>query len=497
MSTTSSPAVSPTGRPPAAAQERPAGRLPLAALTALAIGSMVGAGIFGLPANMAAVASPGALLIGWAITGVGMLMLAFTFQTLATARPEVDGGVYGYARAGFGDFIGFTAAWGYWVSAWVGNVAFFVIVFSTLGQFIPAFEGGTTPAAIAGASVLLWCYHALILRGVREAAVLNTFVTIAKIVPIVLFVVIAGLAFDMGVFTADFWGRATVIDGAPLGTTMEQVVGMMLVTVWVFIGIEGASIFSARAEKKSDVGRATVVAFVAVLALLVLVNLVSYGIMAQAEIAGLTGLSMAQVLAEVTGPWGGVLISAGLLVSVLGALLSWTLLCAEILLTPARQGVLPRWTARENRRGAPVNALWMTNLCIQAMLLWTLVNAGTYDDLIYLASALILLPYLWSALYQVVTALRDRGEGERRIGPGRQIVGALACVYALWLLYAAGPEYLLLACIFYVLGAGFYLWARREAGLRLFSPVEWGIAALIAVGALAGLSGLLTGAITL
>ena len=49
----------------------------------------------------------------------------------------------------------------------------------------------------------------------------------------------------------------------------------------------------------------------------------------------------------------------------------------------------------------------MTNLCVQAMLLWTLVNENTYTNLVYLATSLILLPYLWSALYQVKLG-RDR-----------------------------------------------------------------------------------------
>ena len=88
----------------------------MAALTALVVGSMIGSGIFALPSQMAGSAAPGPLLIGWLITGVGMLMLAFVFQTLATRKPQVDGGVYGYARAGFGNYIGFTSACGYWMS---------------------------------------------------------------------------------------------------------------------------------------------------------------------------------------------------------------------------------------------------------------------------------------------------------------------------------------------------------------------------------------------
>src|SRR5689334_12299422 len=137
--------------PPKTDRSGPKTGLGLAALTAIVVGSMIGSGIFALPSQMAAKAAPGPLLIGWVVTGVGMLMLAFVFQTLSTRKPDVDGGVYGYARAGFGEYVGFTSAWGYWISAWVGNVAYVVLLMSTLGYWFPAFEGGTTTASVIGA----------------------------------------------------------------------------------------------------------------------------------------------------------------------------------------------------------------------------------------------------------------------------------------------------------------------------------------------------------
>ena len=194
---------------------------------------------------------PAPLLIGWIITGVGMLMLAFVFQTLAQRKPEVDGGVYGYAKAGFGNYIGFTSAFGYWVSAWMGNVAYLVLLFATLGNFIPALEGGTTKLAILCASVLLWVLHALTLRGTQTAAFVNTIVTIAKVVPILTFIAIAAVGFKAGLFSADIWGKAVSIDGVSLGDTLHQVKAMMLITVWVFIGIEGAAVYSKRAASRT------------------------------------------------------------------------------------------------------------------------------------------------------------------------------------------------------------------------------------------------------
>ena len=143
------------------------GKLKLGALVALVVGSMIGGGIFSLPQNMAASAGVGAVLIGWAITAVGMLTLAFVFQTLANRKPDLDGGVYAYAKAGFGDYMGFSSAWGYWISAWLGNVGYFVLLFSTLGYFFPVFGEGNTPAAIIGASLLLWAVHFLVLRGIK------------------------------------------------------------------------------------------------------------------------------------------------------------------------------------------------------------------------------------------------------------------------------------------------------------------------------------------
>ena len=149
------------------------GKVSLAALTALGIGSMIGGGIFGLPQQMARAAAPGPLIIGWFITGVGMLMLAFVYQRLAISRPEINAGVYGYARAGFGDLVGFSSAWGYWLSAWIGNVGYLVLLMASLGVFLPGFGDGNTALAIGVASVIMWMYHVLILRGIREAAIIN------------------------------------------------------------------------------------------------------------------------------------------------------------------------------------------------------------------------------------------------------------------------------------------------------------------------------------
>ncbi|WP_248742550.1 MULTISPECIES: arginine-ornithine antiporter [unclassified Pseudomonas] len=470
------------------------GKLRLGALVALVVGSMIGGGIFSLPQNMAASADVGAVLIGWAITAVGMLTLAFVFQTLANRKPDLDGGVYAYAKAGFGDYMGFSSAWGYWISAWLGNVGYFVLLFSTLGYFFPIFGEGNTVAAVIGASVLLWAVHFLVLRGIKEAAFINLVTTVAKVVPLLLFVLIALFAFKLDIFTADIWG----VKNPDLGSVMNQVRNMMLVTVWVFIGIEGASIFSARAEKRSDVGKATVIGFITVLLFLVLVNVLSLGIMTQPELAKLQNPSMAAVLEHVVGHWGAVLISVGLIISLLGALLSWVLLCAEIMFAAAKDHTMPEFLRKENANHVPVNALWLTNAMVQLFLVITLFSASTYLSLIYLATSMILVPYLWSAAYALLLAVR--GESYEGFAAERRkdlIIGGIALIYAVWLLYAGGVKYLLLSALLYAPGAILFAKAKLELKQPVFTNVEKLIFAAVVVGALVAAYGLYDGFLTL
>ena len=459
--------------------------LGLSLLIALVVGSIIGSGIFALPQNMAVGAGAGAILIGWLITGAGMLMLAFVYQMLATRKPELDNGIYAYARALAGEYVGFNAAWGYWISAWIGNVGYLVVAFGALGYFYPAFGEGNTKQAIIGASVVLWVVHALVLRGIQGATVLNAVVTIAKLVPLVLFIVMLITVFNIDTFRFDFWGNAE------LGSVLTQVKSTMLVTVWVFIGIEGASVYSARAKNRADVGRATVIGFLICLALLSSVSLLSLGVMSQPELALLKNPSMAAVLEKAVGHWGALVIYIGLMVSVGGGFLAWTLLAAESLFTPAKGGVMPTALTKLNSKGVPANALWLTNGMVQLFLILTLLSKATYLALISLSTAMILLPYLFSAVYGVKVAWSHDNRAQaaiKKIAINNFILpfAVLAAAYCLWLLYAAGVKYLLLSALLYAPGAAFYFWAKRQRHEHAFTSAEgFVLAVLIALAAIA------------
>src|SRR3954447_10066978 len=184
-------------------------KLTLWPLVALVVGSMIGGGVFNLPSDMSAHASPAAIIIGWLITGTGMLMLAFVYQSLAVRKPALNSGPYAYARAGFGPYIGFQSAWGYWISAWLGNVSYAVAIFGSLAYFFPFFGKGNNLQSVIGASVALWAIHFLVLRGAKQAAFINVVTTCAKIAPLVAFAIVAIVAFNFDKFTLHLWGDGT------------------------------------------------------------------------------------------------------------------------------------------------------------------------------------------------------------------------------------------------------------------------------------------------
>ncbi|MFD0856264.1 basic amino acid/polyamine antiporter, partial [Actinomadura adrarensis] len=470
--------------------------LGLPALTAMVVGSMVGAGVFSLPRNFAMATGVYGALIAWAIAGTGMLMLAFVFQQLALRKPGLDAGVYAYAKAGFGEFPGFFSAFGYWASACVGNVTYWTLIRSTLGLLFPGIGEGEALSAVLASVAGVWLFNYLISRGVSSAAIVNQIVTIAKIVPILVFIVIVAVTPRSPVFGGNLWGGGV---GEGL---FEQVRQTMLLTVFVFIGVEGASVYSRYARRRKDVGRATLLGFLSVLALFASVTVLSYGALPGSDLAGLQQPSMAGVLESVVGSWGTRLVGLGLIISVLGAYLAWTLMAAEVLFIAAKDGDMPRFVNRTNRHAAPISALVLTSVVVTVFLFVSMFSEDAFTFTLELCSALVLIPYLLSAAYALKLAVTGEtyASGDVTEPESRRrelVIAALATLYTAFLIVGAGPEYLLLSCVIYVPGTILFAMTRRERGKRVFTPPEAMLFGLIVLGAIAAIVCLATGIIVI
>lgn len=469
------------------------GKLGLMELIGLVVGSIIGGGVFNLMHDMAVGAGPGAIIIGWIITAIGMVMLAMTFQNLNMKRPDLDAGIYSYAEAGFGKYMGFNSAWGYWLSAWLGNVGYATLLMSAVAYFLPVFGDGQNIWSIIAASFILWACHFMILRGVESASFVNVVITVAKLIPIFLFIIIVLFAFKLNMFTGNFW--FTPSGKFQFADVMAQAKSTMLVTVWVFIGIEGAVVFSGRARKRSDVGKATVLGIITVILIYMLITLLSFGVMSRAGLSHLTQPAMADLLESIVGKWGSAVVNLGLIISVVGAWLSWTMFAGQLPYEAAKEGSFPQIFAKENKNGAPITSLTVTNVLVELFMFTYLITAQAYNFFYSIASAAILIPYAFSAFYQLKYSVQsDHGKGRT----GNIIIGIISSIYACWLLFAAGANFLLLMSLLFAAGIPVFwiLQKRDNHAKKVFGPIEMTLAIVIVIAAIYTIYGLVVGKIT-
>ncbi|WP_085830225.1 basic amino acid/polyamine antiporter [Collinsella vaginalis] len=447
------------GHPAADSSSRPG--IGLIALIALVISSSIGSGVFALSADISRAAAPGPALIAWLITGAGFMGLATTLGRLSVEKPGLNG-IVAYAREGFGPFVGFICGWGYWLSTWIGVVAFSVMFISALGYFLPVFSGGLSPLSLALNSVITWSVIWLVNRGVERASAVNAIVMVCKLVPIFVFIATMVAVFRSETFTLDIWGaNADTSSGeAALEGTGGQIIDCLMVMMWVFVGMEGATVLGHRARRKADVSRATVLGTTALVILYIAASILPYGFLPRAELMAVGTPSMAFIFQEAVGPWGGAFIVGGLIVSIFGAWLSYLMLASETLSEMARTGLMPRMFAGHNTWGAPTSCLIATGVVIQILSVVTLFSAEAYRFAYSLCTAAIVVSWSLAAAYQVKLAWPRRREGQ--LGP--LVIAAFTCAFLVTSVLISGARLLMLCCIAYVPGFFFYLRARRERG---------------------------------
>lgn len=466
----------------------------LIGLVALVISSAIGSGVFALSTDISKAAAPGPALIAWVLCGVGFMALASTFGRLSLERPELHG-LAAYAREGFGPFIGFVSGWGYWLSIWMGIVAFGVMLATTLGYFFDPFAHGLTVWSIVVISVLNWFLVLLVNRGVEQASVLNAVVMVCKLVPIFAFIATMVLVFRPATFTADFWGNlagnlsagATSANAGAAGThpagIPQQVVNCLMVMMWVFVGMEGATVLGHRARRKSDVSRATVLGSIALVAIYVAASILPYGYLTREELMRIAAPSMPYLFERVVGPWGGAFISIGLIVSIFGASLSYTMLSSETMNEMAQMKLLPSMFSRLNTFGAPTACLFTTGAMVQALAIVMLFSQAAYQFAYSLCTASIVISWSLAAAFHVKSTWGRAGSGT--------LAALFACVFLAVAVIVAGAQLLMLCCIAYVPGIAFYVIARREHNAEsVLTPREKIIALAISLTAVAAIIGL-------
>ncbi|MDR0291734.1 MAG: basic amino acid/polyamine antiporter [Elusimicrobium sp.] len=429
-------------------------------LTGLVISATVGSGVFALPQNMADGAGAAAVLAAWIITGVGMYFLTDAFRVLATVRPDLTSGLYAYAKEGFGETAGFFTAWGYWFSNACAVSAFLVVLMESLNYFFPgAFTGGNNLNSIILSSVVIWCFYALISKGIKETAFINLLGTIFKLFPVFLFILILFLTVKLPVLKTALTQNAAT----DLGVSFSgQIKNAMIVTLWAFIGIETTVVLAGRAKSGKTVSAALMTAFLLCITIYVCVSVLPFGVLGRAQIAAMENPSTAGILEYIIGRAGGIIMNAGMIVSVFFAILSLTTITAEVPFSAAKDNSFPRQFTKENKNLVPVFSLFITTLTVQALLFVGFVSANAFQTLLTITAVMIMPVYLITPLYLLKISGKKFPQGFN-VGVNRARLSAAAgALYAVWLIYAANIKYLLIALAIFLAGIPVYLLAKKQ-----------------------------------
>jgi arginine:ornithine antiporter / lysine permease len=325
----------------------------------------------------------------------------------------------------------------------------------------------------------------LVLRGIKSASTLNVIGTIAKFIPILVFIGIVAISVDVGLLTSDFWGhvRENVAGSKPLGSMLAQVKSTMLVTLWVFIGIEGAVVMSDKSDAKT-VSRATLLGFFVTVLLYVLISILPFGIMTQTQLAAIAPPSMAAILGSIVGKWGEYFVNGGVLISVLACWLVWTLLVAELPWAAAKDGAYPKVFTTTNQNGAASVSLWVSTAVMQAMMILVFFSHNAWNVMLSITGVMILPAYIGATGFLWKLMATQQYPANAKIGKRNAFVSSiLGTIYGLWLIYAAGLQYMIAGAVFFALGNLVFIWARKEHAPNeaVFTKIELIVALILVV----------------
>ncbi|MGL5766348.1 MAG: basic amino acid/polyamine antiporter [Sarcina sp.] len=446
----------------------------LIGLIAMVVGSMIGGGVFELPAEMARAGRPFSAIIAWTITGIGMFFVGKVFQTLSNTKPELVDGIYTYSKVGFGRYVGFNSAWGYWLSHLLGNVSYIVLFIFALHSFFPQMGNFYSWTSLIISIIMIWGILLIVAKSMAIANKLNTIATIGKILPVIFAIVLLFLCFKLKIFTKDFYGLQQFATGtSPAGDVLAQVKHGLLATVWTFTGIEGAVVISGRAKNIKDVGKATIIGYIFTLICYVLIVILSFGALSQGTLEGLKSPALGGVLRDTYGVWGGGMINIGVIISVLGAWVAWTIITAEVPMSVAKDQVFPKILAKESKGGAAINALILNAIIMQVAFIFSMFESDAFSKVTDLATMMVLLPYILSALYLVKIAI-----SEKKVS--YFIYGAIAIIFCVYALSTAGLAGITKICIFYALGLIFLIISSIENKRKIFEK-KWELYACIVI----------------
>jgi APA family basic amino acid/polyamine antiporter len=442
----------------AATHERGFG-LPVA--IALIMGSIIGVGIFNLPTSLADIGP--ITLVSMALTTVGAIALALMFAALSRRLPA-DGGPYAYSRVAFGNVVGFFNAWSYWITAWAGNAGIAVGWVLYVEVFIN--KGQNKLITVLLVLVGLWIPALINLSGVKNMGSVQLITTILKFVALA-FMSIVGLFF---ISTANFtpWNIS--------GESAISAIGAgMAIALFSYLGIEVASVAAGKVrDPDKNVPKSTVLGTLACALVYMLSLIAVFGILPSSTLQKSTAPFSAAVNAMFGGTWAGYVMAVVVIISGFGALNGWTMICAEMPLAAAKDGLFPERFNRISKRGVPAYGIIASTVLASIAMAINYIGSGgaeVFTTLVLMTGITSAIPYGFSALAQIKWRIVDRRAMHGRRFARDVTVAVVALVFSILFIYysrntsASGFQYwapFVLAGVALLLGIPVYFAQRGK-----------------------------------
>lgn len=417
--------------------------------TALVIGNMVGSGIFMLPATLAQKSGPGATMIAWILTGIGSIFLALSYAKLGSKIPKT-GGPYEYSKLAFGDFTGYMNAWLYWNGCWIGNAAIIIAVTSYLGFLVPQVASNSIIGFISS-SAILWIFTLLNIFGVKPAAQVQTASTIIKLILFVLFIILAGMSFNVD----------NIFPLFPEGKGINTIPAAATATLWAFTGLETASVTGGEIKNgEKNIKLSTILGMVVAVILYMLISFFSMGAMNQSELAVST-TPIVDIFSKILGSNIGIYIGVLALLSIVGTTIGWILSTARVSYAAALDGMFPKCFGKVHPKyKTPYVSLIISGVLVNILLLmnYTKGFSSAFTFVSLLATLSYLPIYAITAAAEILLVIKHKAKINLWNFLRSSIVPLMGFIYAVWAIYGSGAEIIMYGFLLMLFGIPFYLY---------------------------------------
>jgi len=377
-------------------------------------------------------------------------ILAKIFSNFSKIIVSKSGGPYVYSKAGFGDFIGFLVAWGYWIACWVSNGAIAIAIIGAASFFVPELATNSVLSVSIGLG-LIWIFTWINSRGIKESGKVQLITTIIKILPL-LFIIVFGLFF----FKFENFPSFNLTGGS----NFSALSAVATLTLYAFLGIECATIPAGNIENpEKTVPRATMLGAITVTILYILGTIVLFGILPLETLQN-SPAPFAEAAQIMGGDYGGYFVAIGVLISGVGVLNGWILITGQISMATAKDDLFPDFFKRENKKGAPVNGFIVGGVLSSIVMLMN-YSEGLVDQFEFIVQLTVissLLPYLFTAASYALIIIEKKLHTKSWVKTF--VLSALGFTYSLWAIYGSGSETVYYGFLLLLIGIPVYIYMK-------------------------------------